>query len=495
VFASSQPFLLYDYLRVPYTVDAALVQSARCPTPAARWGRIVASNAATGPCLSWPLFREGQLSPAGALEPRRLRLRDVVLHGRVMPDETLRPVLDGSSQRWTAVEAVHMDGGRCASVWRSSTGDIVLPFDPDEVITGYWTERYVDLAAATAASRLRSGLKTTYYAMRPLLPRSVQIALRRAYSHVQRRTVFPRWPVDLSLHRLYDLLLTWSAAVADAEVPRLALWPAGHRWALVLTHDVETASGLANLPVLRDIEQRLGYRSSWNFVPGRYRVDQSLVQRLWDEGFEVGLHGLRHDGRDLDPRQLPRRLPQMRRYADAWGAVGFRAPATQRDWNTMSQLPFRYDSSYPDSDPFEPQPGGCCSWLPFINGEVVELPITLPQDHTLFVILRARDGRPWLDKAEQIKSVGGMALLLTHPDYVVHPPLTAAYEQVLSHFADDPDVWRALPAAVADWWRRRAASSLVRNGAGWRVVGPAADEASVDLTDPPTCAARESRVE
>jgi hypothetical protein len=71
----------------------------------------------------------------------------------------------------------------------------------------------------------------------------------------------------------------------------------------------------------------------------------------------------------------------------------------------MASLPFEYDSSYPDTDPFEPQPGGCCSWLPYFNGPLVELPITLPQDHTLFVIPRrigaetcstraSRSGRP-----------------------------------------------------------------------------------------------------
>ena len=65
----------------------------------------------------------------------------------------------------------------------------------------------------------------------------------------------------------------------------------------------------------------------------------------------------------------------------------------------MPLLGFDYDSSYPDTDPYEPQAGGCCSWLPFTNGDLVELPITMPQDHTLFTILRVEDERPWLDKA------------------------------------------------------------------------------------------------
>jgi hypothetical protein len=238
------------------------------------------------------------------------------------------------------------------------------------------------------------------------------------------------------------------------------------------------------MPLLRHLDRRTGNRASWNLVPHRYRVPDELVADLHADGLEVGVHGLLHDGRDLDPRELPVRLPLMRQWGDRWGAVGFRSPATHRDWRVMSELPFDYDSSTPDSDPFEPHAGGCCSWLPFTNGNVVELPITLLQDHTLFVILRARDGQAWIDKAEYLRARGGMALMITHPDYAEVGPVLEAYEGFLTHFASDTGVWRALPAEVAAWWRRRAASSLVPEGDGWRVVGPAAGEAAVSFLPP-----------
>jgi hypothetical protein len=148
----------------------------------------------------------------------------------------------------------------------------------------------------------------------------------------------------------------------------------------------------------------------------------------------------------------------------------------------MGSLPFEYDSSYPDTDPFEPQPGGCCSWLPYLNGGIVELPITLPQDHTVFVILR-RDGRLWIDKSELIRAAGGMALLITHPDYA-DAAITRAYRELLAHFADDASAWRALPVEVSRWWRRRSRSRLEPAGDGWRVVGPARDEATILHTSP-----------
>jgi hypothetical protein len=175
----------------------------------------------------------------------------------------------------------------------------------------------------------------------------------------------------------------------------------------------------------------------------------------------------------------------MRRYAEQWGAVGFRSPATQRDWDLIGMLPFEYDSSYPDTDPFEPQKGGCCSWWPLMNGDIVELPITLAQDHTVFVILRSRDARVWTDKAETIRRHGGMALIITHPDYLGLGPIAEAYDGLLAQYAEDSTAWRALPQDVSRWWRRRAESFLQWTSDGWQIVGPAAGEGAVRLTDEP----------
>jgi hypothetical protein len=148
----------------------------------------------------------------------------------------------------------------------------------------------------------------------------------------------------------------------------------------------------------------------------------------------------------------------------------------------MPQLGFDYDSSYPDTDPFEPQAGGCCSWLPFFNGDLVELPITLPQDHTVFVILR-RDETLWVEKIEFLRRRGGMAMLLTHPDYMIDGPALEAYARLLGRYADDATAWRALPHEVSAWWRRRGSSRLEQVNGEWHVRGPAADEAVVALLD------------
>jgi hypothetical protein len=147
----------------------------------------------------------------------------------------------------------------------------------------------------------------------------------------------------------------------------------------------------------------------------------------------------------------------------------------------MPLLGFEYDSSSPDTDPYEPQAGGCCSLFPFFNADLVELPITLPQDHTLFVIL-GLDERTWTEKAQAIRERGGMALLITHPDYMLSDDRLAAYERFLSFVQADGSAWHALPRDVARWWRDRAASHLERTAEGWQVVGPARANARVALS-------------
>jgi peptidoglycan/xylan/chitin deacetylase (PgdA/CDA1 family) len=233
---------------------------------------------------------------------------------------------------------------------------------------------------------------------------------------------------------------------------------------------------------MRDVELEAGYRSSWNLVPEGYDVDPALVHELSEAGFEVGVHGLRHDGRDFSSSAvLEERLVRIRSYAARWQATGYRSPSTLRVWDRMPGLGFDYDSSYSDTAPFEPQPGGCCSMLPYFNQDLVELPITLPQDHTLFVILGHDDESLWLQKAALIKAERGMALLLTHPDYAT-PPRLDAYRRFLEAHASDSTAWRALPRDVSAWWRSRAASRLERHGDGWRIVGPASERGRILFT-------------
>jgi hypothetical protein len=487
VFESSHRHPFLDYFGIPYEVTGEPVTGS--PGSLTFLGRLrsPARDTHPGRSLLW-LRARARAQLGGTCTEGRYRLGASVLVGHVVPDRSAAEWLPRLGSGWRPTEPLrNEDGATVASVWRSADGDVFLPFDVGEIMENLWSERYREVGRSRGAAVARAAVLRGYYLARPAIPRPAQLALRRRLTQVQDQTSFPRWPVEDSLHDLYDWLLALLADVRGEPVPWLDMWPDGRSWALVLTHDVETEFGYRNMHLLRDAERAAGYRSSWNFVPERYEVDEALLQRLRDEGCEVGVHGLRHDGHDLGSRRLfDQRLPAIRAYAERWHAVGFRSPATQRVWGWMPELGFEYDSSSTDTDPYEPEPGGCCSYLPFANQELVELPITLPQDHTLFAILRHTNGDVWLDKARHLRARGGMALALAHPDYAIDPHLSAAWGRLLTEFRDDETAWQALPRDVAAWWRRRSASVIRRDGAGWRIDGPAADEGSVRLATPGT---------
>jgi hypothetical protein len=117
-------------------------------------------------------------------------------------------------------------------------------------------------------------------------------------------------------------------------------------------------------------------------------------------------------------------------------------------------------------------------------GDLVELPMTLTQDHTVFDLLGHRDETVWLEKARFLRDRGGMALLVTHPDYIDKPNLLESYERFLEAFASDSTAWKALPNEVSSWWRRRSESRVQEVDGELRVVGPAEHEARVEFASP-----------
>jgi hypothetical protein len=433
-----------------------------------------------GAALLWPSLPSAHSEPVAALLERKGD-PGIPFFASIVPDRQVQSMLAEYGAGWTRVGLVSdLGGDRLGSVWRHDDGSVFLPFDPDEVQLALLSECYHAVLRGPRARDWRRMAMRGYYRLRGFMPKPIQIWLRRRYAPLHARAAFPRWPIETALHDFLDLLHGMLESIAGESVPSIASWPDACTWALVLTHDVETFRGVAAIDPVIALERSLGLRSSWNFVPRRYEVGMDRIMSLTSSGFEVGVHGLYHDGRDLEPALMRERLPGMRAAAERWKARGFRSPATHRSWDYMPKLGFDYDSSYPDTDPFEPQSGGCCTWLPFFNEGMVELPMTMPQDHTLFVILRRQDEEAWVQKAEFLRSRGGMALLDTHPDYLTDPLIFDSYRRFLERFAEDPGAWKALPREASAWWRRRAESTLERAGDEWKVTGPAAAEARVE---------------
>jgi peptidoglycan/xylan/chitin deacetylase (PgdA/CDA1 family) len=288
-----------------------------------------------------------------------------------------------------------------------------------------------------------------YRFLRPVMPIAIRQMLQR------RQTV----ETEAGWYEPLEFMRSLSECVESAHEVLLMVepWPSGSEFAFVLTHDVETSEGLQQISRIADFEESLGLRSSWNLVPYKYKIDMGLINDLRSRGFEIGIHGYNHDGRLYSSlREFQRRAIAINEAIKKYAAVGFRSPMAHRNLIWMQQLDIEHDGSCFDIDPYQAAPGGVGSIWPFIAGRFVELPYTLPQDHTLFVGLGEQDDRIWKDKLDYIVGHQGMALMLTHPDYLTQPQESDIYFRFLEHVKTKSDtMWHATPREVARWWRER----------------------------------------
>jgi hypothetical protein len=232
---------------------------------------------------------------------------------------------------------------------------------------------------------------------------------------------------------------------------------------------------------------------------------------LIEKGFEVGVHGLRHDGKLFSSRKtFLEQSARINHYLKDWQSVGFVSPSMHRNLDWIHDLNVEYDASTFDTDPFEPQPEGVGTILPFwvpaapnpqnstlntqhsstsgisslsksdsavlqpttstlqprtvSNSGYIELPYTLPQDFTLFVIMGEKNIDIWKKKLDWIAEHGGMALLISHPDYmsfngrkpVLDEYPAEYYKKFLKYTKEtyEGQYWNALPKDLARFWKK-----------------------------------------
>ena len=360
--------------------------------------------------------------------------------------------------------------------WRLELEQLIE--ESEKRATYYLYEQYLD-----SRSRRPDWMLSCYYGVKNFIPAAVRHRLNSFAIRSRRQLTFPKWPCEDTLLRLWGKWL--SAFLYRLDVKdgwHIGFWPDDNRSCVVLTHDVESTYGMDRMERMADLEERHGFRSAWNLALDQYPIDWSRVERLRARGFEFGAHGLRHDGKLFRSNgHFSALAPRVRTLATEHQLRGFRAPSTLRRLEWIPELGFDFDSSFSDTDIFEPQPGGTCSIFPFFVGDVVELPYTLPQDHTLIHLLRQEPLPVWLRKLKWIESMGGMILTLTHPDYSGDGTPLADYEQLLQRLAALPHSWRALPSEVAAWWRRRASLDLYVHAGKPIITGPDTTGASARL--------------
>jgi peptidoglycan/xylan/chitin deacetylase (PgdA/CDA1 family) len=236
-------------------------------------------------------------------------------------------------------------------------------------------------------------------------------------------------------------------------------------------------------------ESRRGFRSCFYFCPpaprsrheydahytmddalefeGRRTTVRGMARALAERGFEIGLHGayLSH----LDAEELAR---ERRQIEEAVGRpiAGIRQHFLRfeaaRTWHAQARAGFGYDTTlgYNEAIGFR---AGVAAPFPAWDAEhgapldLLELPLTA-MDGALFRTMKldaAAAAAKVREHLERVEAVGGLAVLLWHPNAAAEehfPGWWTCYLAALDHIAAR-GAWVATPAEIAAWWRERNA--------------------------------------
>jgi peptidoglycan/xylan/chitin deacetylase (PgdA/CDA1 family) len=296
-------------------------------------------------------------------------------------------------------------------------------------------------------------------------------------NHILRRNV-PDLSIDhvtyedkLPLDALRYLFLKCLTKIAEHSISTQPFWPKGKKYALCITHDIETYNGLKNAPRLKEVEQKYRIKSTWNIITERYPLNHKILKHLAENG-EIGAHDTKHDGKlvTLTIHETTERMKQCRStLTQKIGTKihGFRTPLLQHSGKiteSAAQAEYEYISTIPTWEPLHPtamkQHGIGTAFPLILDNRVVEIPVTFPQDHQLLEVLRKSPEQCiqiWLLLKKYFKNIGGVCTLLIHPDYrFAEPESIKHYEHLLKTFVEDPECWITTLNQLAQWWKTRA---------------------------------------
>lgn len=294
-----------------------------------------------------------------------------------------------------------------------------------------------------------------YYKYKKFIPRSTQLFARHIRAGYLERKHCDQWPCSRYNYPEIDT----------------SIWKEDKKFCLVLTHDVDTEKGIHRCENVMKMEQDMGFRSSFSIVPEKYDIPNNIISTIQENKFEICVHGYNHDGLLFSSKKIfDTRKKVIEHYLEKWNSVGFRAPAMHHNLDWISEMKIEYDMSTYEFDPFEPQGGGVGIIFPFLiknfyyKRYIVEMPYTLAQDHTLFIVLKRKGIEDWINKIDMIAEQGGMALLITHPDYMnfdggcgLDEYSAQKYYDFLHYIKSNyaSSYWNPLPRELAGYWKEK----------------------------------------
>ncbi len=367
-----------------------------------------------------------------------------------------------------------------------SPNQISIPFDLNQVVKNLRCEYYAGLVREHDTKLPPNPLvRNLYYLARPLMSVGFRRILQKIRLKGRTATPFPHWPIDRTVDCIFEnLMILAIQASGNSPIPFIWFWPDGAPAALILTHDVETEIGRDFCRDLMNLDDSYGFKSSFQVIPEkRYEVNEQFLESVRSRGFEINVHDLNHDGNlFLSRGEFLIRAKKINEYIKQYGTSGFRSGVLYRNLRWYDAFDFSYDMSVPNVGHLDPQGGGCCTLFPYFVTSILEIPVTVTQDYSLFHILDTYSIDLWKQQCELILKGNGMVSLIAHPDYLIDEKSQNAYKQLLAYLADFRSanaVWATLPLEIDRWWRQRSAMKIVPEGDAWKIEGEGRERAKV----------------
>jgi len=304
------------------------------------------------------------------------------------------------------------------------------------------------------------------------IPASVRNRVFKARKNIAQLREDMLGPVEC----LRTIFLAGLVVSSGKTIPRIGFWRRGKSHALAISHDVETQVGLEDgASRLVEIERELDIRSTWNIPSERYPLSSQLLTYLARTG-EVGGHDTKHDGRLVFAgyKGKVERLIQCKERLELLAKSdirGFRSPLLQHSreiLKAVAKAGYKFDSSLPSWEALSPtslKPHGVGTIFPFSISGIVEVPVSLPQDHQLIRAGGLELGQAvdrLIDVSRWVKGVGGACVLLIHPDYEFGlEGGQDEYHRLLQTFRSDPSCDIMTLGELADWWAKRERCQIV----------------------------------
>ena len=242
---------------------------------------------------------------------------------------------------------------------------------------------------------------------------------------------FPKWPLDLTVDFLTDLV-----AKKTKKSDKTPVW---------LTHDIDSYQGLKNLEkMFLQLEEKYNARSTNFIVPCQWKLDFALTDQIHLRGHEIGVHGYDHSNKTafLSESSIEDRISKGFKVVERYNPSGYRSPSLLRSPLLLKTVKRFYDSdsSIPTSGGLFPVPNnGCATARPFSINGTNEIPLSMPRDGSMLFLGQDEKEilKTWINSAKTIASSGGTVVLLTHCEqhFSGNKKMLTAYEKFLEYIA------------------------------------------------------------